>query len=222
MRDLYASMPYTGCAAAPTAARFGDLRSHRRTDASLAFFYVCMHLHVSYGRAIAGIPSGMPVSVVAGSPTLLSACPPHLAMGSGFIPHTEAAMANHPPRTSAHVPEPIDPSYQFQVGDLVEYTLPDTGEACTGVILFPYALRKYKNENDKEVEGYCYVGELDDCEELIAMPVAGIRLRPDLEAARTDNVFQAFLTSVITAPRRGRLPKSPYGAAPKNKTKGAQ
>lgn len=84
------SMPYTGFAAETAAARFGDLKSHRRTDACMAFFYVRTHLRAFYGRAIAGIPSGMPVSVVTGSPTLLSARPPHLAMGSGFNSHTEA------------------------------------------------------------------------------------------------------------------------------------
>jgi hypothetical protein len=79
-------------AAQTNAAGFGDLKSLRRTTAPRRYFYVHSLLHTLFGRAIAGIPSGMPVSVVTGSPTLLSARPPHLAMSGGLPLHTEAAM----------------------------------------------------------------------------------------------------------------------------------
>lgn len=65
------------------ATWFGDQTVLRRTTAAWRYFYVRTLLRTLFGRAIAGIPSGMPVPWDAGSPTLLSARPPHLAMGRG-------------------------------------------------------------------------------------------------------------------------------------------
>jgi hypothetical protein len=77
------AMVHTCAVANTNATGFGDLKSHRRTTATRRYFYVHTLLRTLFGRAIAGIPSGMPGSFVSGSPTLLSARPPHLAMSGG-------------------------------------------------------------------------------------------------------------------------------------------
>jgi hypothetical protein len=61
---------------------FGDPESHWRTAASVRFFHVRMPWF-PYGRALVGIPSGMPGSYVSGSPTPPCACPPRLATEGG-------------------------------------------------------------------------------------------------------------------------------------------
>lgn len=81
------TVPHNGRAAQTTAAWFGDQKSLRRTTASRRYFYVHSRLRTLFGWAIVGIPSGMPGSVVSGSPTLLSARPPHLAMSGGLPTH---------------------------------------------------------------------------------------------------------------------------------------
>lgn len=83
---------HNGFAAKTNAAWFGDQNNSRRTTATRRYFYVHTLLRAFFGRAIAGIPSGMPVSLGTGSPTLLSARPPHLAMRGGVINPKEAAM----------------------------------------------------------------------------------------------------------------------------------
>lgn len=119
--------------------------------------------------------------------------------------------------------KPIDSSYQFQVGDLIEYTHPETGYIRTGIITASYCLCNVNAEDGTSTSRYGYAGFVDDCEKSpddrpYFLDPAGLRLRPDLACARADSAFQALLTSVLTAPRRGRLPKSPYGSAPKSRT----
>ena len=61
------------------------------------YFFVCiLFVRPVYGRAMVGIPSGMPDALSAGSPTLSFARSPHLAMGSGFI----YSRCNHAQRQS--------------------------------------------------------------------------------------------------------------------------
>ena len=81
---MSASVPYTGCACETSRAWFGDQTFDRRTTAAPGrYFYVRTLLRTLFGRAIAGRAYALPVFYRAGSPTLLSARPPHLAMGSG-------------------------------------------------------------------------------------------------------------------------------------------
>jgi len=84
------------CAVAKTNATwFGSQNCKRRTHRhSWRFFIVRTPLRASFGRAIAGRAHALPVSVCAGLPTLLSARPPHLEVGSGFNLQTEAIMAS--------------------------------------------------------------------------------------------------------------------------------
>ncbi|NRE46690.1 hypothetical protein FG479_05705 [Burkholderia pseudomallei] len=49
------------------------------------YFFVRASTHAFNGRALAGVPSGTPVSVFAGTPTLSCARPPQLALGAGFV-----------------------------------------------------------------------------------------------------------------------------------------
>lgn len=103
-----AALCYSGGSVETAADGFGDLEYERRTTAARRYFYVRALLRASFnGRAMVGIPSGMPVCFRAGSPTLPFACPPHLAMGSGFnAQRKEAAMrANtlaRPEQTQSH------------------------------------------------------------------------------------------------------------------------
>lgn len=81
-------------------AGFGDLFVLRRTTAAIwRYFFVRMPLRAFCGRVLAGVPSGTPVPLDAGSPTPLCTRPPHLAMGRGFNPvqggHTMAALPIH-------------------------------------------------------------------------------------------------------------------------------
>lgn len=115
-----------------------------------------------------------------------------------------------------------DASYQFNAGDLIEYRHPDTGDVFTGRIVFPYQVNRIFDDDGKFLEerrGYAcdYDGfnRASDDRPYFAY-ASGLRLRPDLAAARTDNAFQALISSILTAPRRGRRPKSPYPAAPKD------
>lgn len=63
---------------------FGDLFNARRTTAAVRFFNVRFPLHtLFYGWAEVGRSSDLPVASIAGSPTLLRARPPHLAMRRG-------------------------------------------------------------------------------------------------------------------------------------------
>jgi hypothetical protein len=48
---------------------FGDSISTRRTNRAMRFFYVCHAFAYPLWGAVAGIPSGMPVTLYAGSPT---------------------------------------------------------------------------------------------------------------------------------------------------------
>lgn len=85
MLDSFIAPRYSGLAAETTAAGFGDLFNVRRTTAAVRFFYVRMptRAHTINGWAWVGRPSGLPVASIAGSPTPLSARPPHLAMEGG-------------------------------------------------------------------------------------------------------------------------------------------
>jgi len=108
-----------------------------------------------------------------------------------------------------------DSSYQFQVGDLIEYQDPETGRTYTGRIVRPYG--KYSVPRADGALEYCegYGVDLDSLarrnpERPYLALASGLRLRPDLAAARADNAFQMLLHGILTAPRRGRRPKSPY------------
>lgn len=74
------AMAHTCAVVETNAPRFGDQTVLRRTTAARRYFYV----RILFGRAIAGRGSPLPVPWDAGSPTLLSARPPHLAMGCVF------------------------------------------------------------------------------------------------------------------------------------------
>ena len=82
-----ASVPYTGFACDTSRDWFGSQEPQRRTAAPRRYFYVRTLLCAFFGRAIAGRAQALPVSFVAGLPTLLSARPPHLEVGSGFTAH---------------------------------------------------------------------------------------------------------------------------------------
>jgi hypothetical protein len=84
-----------------------------RTTASVRFFYVrCLRASFN-GRALAGVPSGTPVSTCTGTPTLSCARPPQLALGFGFSNlQVEAASCALYPRTPApgKTPHSFNPS----------------------------------------------------------------------------------------------------------------
>ncbi|RQU89676.1 hypothetical protein DF133_15540 [Burkholderia cenocepacia] len=84
------SCNYNRLIAETTAIRFGDLNLHTADSRLARFFYVRTSLHAFKinGWAWTGRPSGLPVSVCAGSPTPLSARPPRLATGGGPPTHT--------------------------------------------------------------------------------------------------------------------------------------
>lgn len=85
---------------------FGDQNVPRRMTASRRYFYVRTHLRTLFGRAIAGIPSGMPVSLDAGSPTLLSARPPLYLRDAGLtLP--EAHRMTAPQISFARIPSKL-------------------------------------------------------------------------------------------------------------------
>ncbi|MDR2991178.1 MAG: hypothetical protein LBU72_04495 [Burkholderiaceae bacterium] len=113
--------------------------------------------------------------------------------------------------------KPTDPSYQFQVGDLIEYHHPEGG-IYKGRIVGEYCLRRCLDNNRTVTHiSYGYGLSLDGAAPADAVGgyfafADGLRLRPDLAAAREDNAFQVFLHTIVTAPRRGRRPKSPYPA----------
>ncbi|RQZ24044.1 hypothetical protein DIE14_23085 [Burkholderia sp. Bp9017] len=88
--EIRLSRDYTGLIAETTAIRFGDLNLHTADSRLARFFFVRTSLHAFKinGRAWTGRPSGLPVSVCAGSPTPLSARPPRLATGGGPPTHT--------------------------------------------------------------------------------------------------------------------------------------
>jgi len=71
---------YSAGVAETTAHRIGVRERYRRTAASVRFFYVRCLCASFNGRALAGVPSGTPVSCIAGTPTLLRARPPQLAL----------------------------------------------------------------------------------------------------------------------------------------------
>ncbi len=76
---------HNGRARKTVRAGFDSPEIDRRTAAALArFFYVRMPLRTFYGRALAGVPSGTPVSYRAGLSTPPCARPPRLTAGSGF------------------------------------------------------------------------------------------------------------------------------------------
>lgn len=87
-----AKLRHTAFACKTKQAGFGSPNVLRRTTATRRYFYVHTHLRTFFGRAIAGAPSGAPVSLDAGLPTLLSARPPHLEVGSGPNRSKEVAM----------------------------------------------------------------------------------------------------------------------------------
>ncbi len=75
---------YTNPVPETTGTRFGDWKLLKGgcTAPIWRFFYVRTLAHTFfYGRTLAGIPSGMPVSFEAGSPTPLIVRPPYLAIG---------------------------------------------------------------------------------------------------------------------------------------------
>lgn len=83
MLALFNPLRHTLPVANTNATWFGDQNRSGGRSAIERIFYVPTLLRTLYGRAIAGIPSGMPGSLISGSPTLLSARPPHLAMDGG-------------------------------------------------------------------------------------------------------------------------------------------
>lgn len=102
-----------------TGTGFSSLKSLRRTLRHLADFLRPSHpCAPSMGGRLRG-GFGLPVSVVTGLLTLLSARPPHLAVDGGLPTHTEAAMrANalarpeqiHPPSPSTVCAFPVHSS----------------------------------------------------------------------------------------------------------------
>jgi len=109
MLAVYTELPHNGCAADTNAAWFSSQNVPGRTTASRRYFYVRTQLRAFFGRAIAGRAHALPVPLDAGLLTLLSARPPHLAVGSGSNPSKEAVMADHPSRTPAQkLPSSLD------------------------------------------------------------------------------------------------------------------
>lgn len=92
--DTPGHVPHDPTVAKTNATWFGDQHCKWRMTAARRYFFVRTLLRAFYGRAIAGRAHALPVSICAGSPTLLSARPPHLAMGRGFNSQMEADMAN--------------------------------------------------------------------------------------------------------------------------------
>ncbi len=86
------SLRHTGHVANTNATRGESRNRQRRTTAARRYFYVRMPTCAFFGRAMAGAPSGAPVSFVTGLSTLPCARPPHLRVGSGSNPTKEAAM----------------------------------------------------------------------------------------------------------------------------------
>lgn len=87
-----AQLRHNWAVAKTNATWFSSQNVPGRTTASRRYFYVRTHLCAFFGRAIAGRAHALPVPLDAGLLTLLSARPPHLAVGSGSNPSKEAAM----------------------------------------------------------------------------------------------------------------------------------
>ncbi len=115
----------------------------------------------------------------------------------------------------------IAANYQFQAGDLIEYRDPHSGKLFSGRIVSHYQTSRVFGEDGKFLEerlgygcDYDGVERGEDGRPYFAY-ASGLRLRRDLAESREDNAFQMFLTGLLSAPRKGRPPKSPYPPAPK-------
>lgn len=115
--------------------------------------------------------------------------------------------------TSRRTTEP-NPSYQFQVGDLIEYR-PGDGCVYSGRIVRPYGQFAVYDDGAFSGNKTGYAVAIDgDADPVPTFAlVGGLRLRADLAAARECNAFQMMLAGIMSAPRRGRPPKSPYPPA---------
>lgn len=91
---------------ATTGIRFGDLYNQSAQPRNAAFLCVSPLRASFYGWATVGRPSGRPVSLVAGSPTLSFACPPRLATGGGSSTTNQRGriMRQIPARSEHHRP----------------------------------------------------------------------------------------------------------------------
>lgn len=105
MLAAYVGFPHNERAADTNAAWFSSQNVPGRTTASRRYFYVRTQLRAFFGRAIAGRAHALPVPLDAGLLTLLSARPPHLAVGGGVTPSKEATMA--PSRSRASAANPV-------------------------------------------------------------------------------------------------------------------
>jgi len=86
------NLRHTGHVANTNATRGESRNVPRRTTADWRYFFVRMPMRTSFGRAVAGAPSGAPVPLDAGLSTPPRARPPHLRVGSGSNPSKETAM----------------------------------------------------------------------------------------------------------------------------------
>jgi len=122
--------------------------------------------------------------------------------------------------TTTSATAPIDPSYQFKVGDLIEYRWPKDGSLWTGRIVDKLQPRLNRRADGVKETRIGYAIDIDGVDRLtgdapyFADP-RDLRLRPDLEAARADNAFQEFLSELLTAPRRGARKSRSFGVRPK-------
>ena len=117
--------------------------------------------------------------------------------------------------------------YQLQVGDLIEF-LADDGRIKTGRVVLPYGRREIVHgPQGHAIARGGYGIDIDGVDRgVLGLPfhvdVEKVWLRPDIAASREDNAFQMLLSGVLTAPRRGRPPKSPYPAAPSTAKRAAR
>lgn len=109
----------------------------------------------------------------------------------------------------------VDPSYQFPIGDLVEYW-DDYGNLRAGKISHAYGPLHGGDEGQPcEIRaGYGITGDDSESDQSMFADPERLSLRSDLADARACNAFQAFLAGVLAAPRRGRRPKSLYPLKP--------
>lgn len=104
---------------------------------------------------------------------------------------------------------------RFKVGDLIEYTNPDSGEVFYGRIVIPYTEGRVFDEAGRFLsvqQGYgcMYAGYGHDS---VGRPyfahASGLRLlkHPELVAARQDEAFQQFKAGLLAKPKRVRRSK---------------
>ena len=105
--DRSKTLDYSGTVAEKEATGFGDSNKVRRTTATRRLFFVRMPTHVLFGRALVGIPSGMPDASFSGSPTPLCARSPVWRRDAGLSHLKEAHMpgtstSQHSPSRNTH------------------------------------------------------------------------------------------------------------------------